>query len=373
MSQPVRQHFIPQSYLRNFAKGENGKFFIDALSSDSHEVKKNISTKDICVEKNIYTFDGIDIEKKYDLEKFYATNVDAVYPEVYRILTNPDVLEIDAEIKSKIILTITSMYFRTPKFLNYKNKNSDDLYDHLAKYADKKTGEVEYSFKGMDFNFNVNDLDEVKRNARIRNKEKFLLDHLAEWSKFVEVKMECGLSVIKIEDEVNLITSDNPVAIRAMKKNYWEVDDIFDANNMIQIPLDRKHFLYIYPNSETELNNTFWRSTANFWYALTCNHEMAALAEKWILGFPGSIEEHIVNNVKYNEETDENLKSIEDEKRRVLLLNELYELHVKHSFFHPLVIKRFVEIASMEIFKNNPIIDMTLQEYKKHGFKIQIK
>lgn len=372
MSNPVRQHFIPQSYLRNFAKNENGKYFVDALAKNSTEIKKGLSIKDICVEKNIYTFTGIETDKKYDLEKFYATNVDAVYPEVYSLLTNPDIDKIDSGSKAKIILTISSLFFRTPKFLNYKNKNSDDIYDHLANFADKTTGEINYKFKGSAYNFNINEIGEVKQAARLKNKEQFLVNHLSDWNKFVHLKMDCGISVIKIVDEIDLITSDNPVAIRAMKTNYWEVEDIFDPNNMIQIPLDKKHFLYIYPNSEKELKQTFWRSEGKLWNALTCNHEMADLSEKWILGFPGSIEAHISNTIKYNEETIENEKSIEDEKQRALLLQELYDLQVKHSFFHPLVIKRFIEIAKMEVFNNNTIIGFALKEYEKWGIKIKL-
>ena len=232
MSKPVRQHFIPQSYLRNFALNEGEKYFVDIKQKDSVAIKEKISVKDICVEKNIYTFHGAETDKKYDLEKFYATNVDSVYPEVYKLLTDPNVAEINKEQKKKILLTIMSLFFRTPKFLHQNNRNTNDIFDQLAKFADRLTGVVNYKFKGKDLTFNVRDLEVVKERAQLKNKENFLVNHLSDWNEFVNFKMECGIGVIKIIDNINLITSDNPVAIRAVKTNYWEVESIFDPNNI---------------------------------------------------------------------------------------------------------------------------------------------
>lgn len=367
MSKPIRQHFIPQSYLRNFALNEGDKYFVEIKQKGFDDIKEKISVKDICVEKNIYTIQGIETDKKYDLEKFYASNVDSVYPEVYKLLTDPETVTINEEQKKKILLTITSLFFRTPKFLNLNNKNTNDIFDHLAKYADKSTGEVNYKFGGKDFSFNVRELESVKQEAQLKNKERFLINHLADWDDFVNFKMECGIGVTKIVDDINLITSDNPVAIRAVKTNYWEIDSIFDANNMIQAPLDSKHFLYIFPNSEKKLNHTFWRSEGKLWNALTCNNEMEQLAEKWILGYPGTIKEHILNDKKYNTATEENNKAVEDEKQRVLLLQELYTMQEHLTFYDPLVIEKIIQFSGMHIFKGNPVIEESILKYKSLG------
>lgn len=129
MNSPIRQHFIPRSYLNNFAKHEKpDKYFVFARRKEG--VIK-ISTKDICVEKNLYTLPTNEQTKKFAIEKFYADNVDSVFPEVYRILTNDSLVSIDFETRLKIINTALSLYFRTPKFLNKQNKIFEDLVNYV--------------------------------------------------------------------------------------------------------------------------------------------------------------------------------------------------------------------------------------------------
>ena len=56
MSKPKHQHFIPKSYLKNFAVAEGNKYFVEAKLSSENSSKENlISIRDICVDKNIYT------------------------------------------------------------------------------------------------------------------------------------------------------------------------------------------------------------------------------------------------------------------------------------------------------------------------------
>ena len=114
------QHFIPRSYLRNFAEERNDKFFIDAKFLQSGTIKNNISVNDICVDKNIYTIPNA-ADDKYKLEKFYAENVDSAFPEVHRLLTNSSTTFVSPEQRQKIIYVTMSLYFRTPKFLNLQN------------------------------------------------------------------------------------------------------------------------------------------------------------------------------------------------------------------------------------------------------------
>jgi len=49
MSNPIRQHYIPRSYLKNFATKKDKKIFlVDAYNLEADSLNKNISTKDIC-------------------------------------------------------------------------------------------------------------------------------------------------------------------------------------------------------------------------------------------------------------------------------------------------------------------------------------
>lgn len=82
MNDPVHQHYIPQSYLRNFAEQDRKLAFVDTIMRGHDQKIKRLPTKAICAEKNIYTFNANDPGDPYALEKFYAKEVDALFPEI---------------------------------------------------------------------------------------------------------------------------------------------------------------------------------------------------------------------------------------------------------------------------------------------------
>lgn len=89
MSTPRHQHYIPKSYLKNFALEQDGKCFVEAkLKSEEQPKEKLISIRNICVDKNIYTLPGDVAGDKYAIEKYYASAMDAVYPEIYALLSD---------------------------------------------------------------------------------------------------------------------------------------------------------------------------------------------------------------------------------------------------------------------------------------------
>ena len=137
MSAPVRQHYIPRSYLKNFAtKKDKKKFVIDGYKLDEDVLIKDLSTKDICLEKHIYTIETKDDSKKFALETYYADNVDSEYPNIYKILTDKSIKKVDKNQKIQILYVCLSLYFRTPHYLNQHNKITNEILDNAVPYAD---------------------------------------------------------------------------------------------------------------------------------------------------------------------------------------------------------------------------------------------
>ena len=67
MNKPERQHFIPQSYLKNFSKQIKEKKYVDILNLGSREIITT-TTKKICVKTGLYTMPKA--EDPYYLEKY---------------------------------------------------------------------------------------------------------------------------------------------------------------------------------------------------------------------------------------------------------------------------------------------------------------
>ena len=73
MSDPIRQHHVPQLYLRRFAVKEKNVYKINVLRKGQQKCFK-ANVEDIAVEKHFYTIGcGAD---KYVWEKYYASEIE---------------------------------------------------------------------------------------------------------------------------------------------------------------------------------------------------------------------------------------------------------------------------------------------------------
>jgi hypothetical protein len=352
------QHYIPRSYIKNFASKQGDKYFVEALHKKTNKIIPSLSTKDICVSTNLYTMQETQGDK-FAIEKFYAQNVDSVYPEVYDLLINPEVKFITLDERRKIIFTTMSLYFRTPKFLNAHNTLIDNVFDDIAKYVDPKTGIVNCTFENEKIKFHISEIDNIKKEQRIKNKQAFLATHLELWHNFVEFKLNDGISVFQVEGDIDLITSDNPVVIRSIEENKF---NIFDPNNIIQLPLDRRHFLTIFPKTELSVQSQIFRGKRDQYFSLTSNLSVDRNCEEWIFGFSNTIVKHLDDQKKYGAHTEENIKMLEDSKTKAIKLSELLKTSQELGLFHQSVIDKVKEFRELEIFKGDLILENLIKE-----------
>ena len=371
MSQPKHQHFIPRTYLRNFAIEKEGKFFVQAKAKSEEKPKERLlSIKDICVERNIYTIPNAEETNKYSVEKYYAENVDAIYPEVYEILTNPKITNISNEQRAKIISTTLSLYFRTPKFLNIGKRRINKILEHVSRNFSDDNGNVKTQFMGYNLEFNIDNIESVKQEINTKEKVLFLRNHLKEWREFIEFKYKSAISVFTIYEDNKLITSDNPVIMRSRDGKFYSA---FDPDNIIHLPLDSKNFLTIFPNT-TDVNapNTIFRGSRDKWFALTTNLDVERNSENWIIGKPGSLDSHITDQAKYGESTPDNIQSISDIKEKGLDIQKLTDIISEEGTVANQKVADFIqEILKKQIHKNDPDIHKVSQILIELGFPIQ--
>lgn len=358
------QHFIPRSYLRNFAQRKKDKKFVDAVEISSKN-KLYISTKDICVKKGLYTLPKSHNNDPYALENYYAAHVDEVYPEVYELLTDKSRTFISGRQKHKIINTLLSLYFRTPKFLNAHNNLIDRIIDRAVELTDEAKEEIRVNYDGRPLNFLRAEADAIKQKLKEENRQIFLSTHLEVWHRFVAFKYECAISVFEVEGDIDLITSDNPVNIHSAVENPFH---LFDPTNVIQVPLDRRHFLFVYPNTEESQTNRINRGIRDKYFALTSNLQTERQAEKWIIGFPETVEKHFEDQKKYGEFNEENLKVYENMKQKAKLSAELLSVAQANGFFSQAVANKVKEFRKLECFQGDHELNNIVVELAKRGF-----
>ena len=369
MSKPKHQHFIPKSYLKNFSLEKEDKFFVEAkLKDDSLPMNKLISIRNICVDKNLYTIPHIETDDKYAIEKYYASHIDGIYPDVYKMLVDPSKEHITKEERSQILRTTMSLFFRTPKFLNNKERKLNIVLDFAVRNHNDGKGNVKFKFKDWNFDFHISNLEEVRTRMKIQNKLKFLQEHLGHWREFVEFKSSVGLSVYHVHEDTDLITSDNPVVMHSVAGNDF---DVFDPSNIISLPIDNKHFLTIFPNTEPSMTDRIFRGERDKWFALSMNRQVDENSEDWIIGKPGTIKAHLSDQVKYNEETEENFNAIDEIKERAFDLKDLMDIVNEYGTFGTQkVANKMKELMKKEIHQKDPDMKKLIEEIKRYGFEI---
>jgi hypothetical protein len=172
------------------------------------------------------------------------------------------------------------------------------------------------------------------------------------------------MSVFEIEGDVELITADNPVLIHSSAGNRFH---LFNPN-IIEVPIDRRHFLWVYPNTEHPGENRILRSVRDKWFALTLNSQVQKNAETWIIGYPGTVAKHLLDQKKYGEPNEENLKAVDNIKDSANLMMGLLELAEKHGFASYPVAEKVRQFRKMECFQGNADLQHYVEELAKRGF-----
>ena len=365
---PKNHHYIPQSYLKHFAfrektkKGKHEYYVYVRLAGK--EFQTNI--RNICSENYFYTIPNIDEKKKTIIEIYYAENIDSLYPKIYDLVTNDSLTEISDHQRIMVLVGCISLYFRTPAFNKILNEHYvqllKDLHSYFFGYSERS-----YSyFFGKKIDLKNIDYNQFRRGIVEENKIVFLMDHLKLFNQYVDYRKDDGIGITKNVDDSQFITSDNPVCIRNMYTG--EFHNLFDINNIITLPINHKYLLTITPKFDNSLKGTFSRISGNLLDTLISNHSVEQNSEKWIIGTPESIKNHIRDQIIYNEETPENLKMLEDMKERARILNEFDCFRMSQGgLVNDAVILKFLEISEMEVMKDDPNVKRLLDRFREQG------
>lgn len=325
-----------------------------------------MSIRDICVQSNLYTIPNEDIDKKFILENYYANNVDSAFPDIYNILIDDKIVHISPNQKNKILFTVLSLYFRTPKFLNSISSNDDKIIEASAITKDQQ-GYVRINWEdGQKSFFHIDKLNEEKSRRREYNRIKFLREHFEAWHDFVFKRNHGVINVFKFQETKPLITSNNPVQIGSL----YGGDGLFSSYGSIRLPLDSHHLLWIAPyeiNHDKSQLNRIYRQYRDESFAITSNKKAEQLAERRIFGSPGSISHHISDQQKFNTiEFGEPL--IENFKDKISALNELLSLMKRHGVSNSIVADKVKQMRRLNAFKDSRELQFIIDSLAKNGF-----
>jgi hypothetical protein len=290
MNEPKRHHLVPRCYLKNFGIRRKKDWFVDACEkSKGVENIFEVNIKNICVQTEYYTFSKLPDDQKRFLEKFYATNIEANYTELYELLTARNQTKLSTKQRFAIITFVISLSLRTSKagnnYNNFWNSTLDKVYGMLD--VEKGIDKIQIG-AGRYIDFKNNTLDQIKKE---HSKENIELFNLLNFQTFYEIssrRLKDGILVEKIHPSYKLISSDNPA--------YFD-HNIYDPTGFIKLPLDETYLLLIIPYTQEEYfdpKNISKRNLDEEWSYMEANYNnifQIENSEKYLIGSSTNIKD----------------------------------------------------------------------------------
>lgn len=287
----VLQHFVPKTYLKRFSLLRNNEYYINAFPKGTRNPCKLFETNitNICAKKNIYTLKG-NIKERQLLEDIYSNIFENEYDTIYKLLTDNSISDISSNLKLKIIETVITMFYRTKKWITSINEFSDNLLNktYLMCKQSKKSSFIDS--EGNRISIRNKTLEEIQSERRDANRIFHVISQLQIAEKLIDIMQNSNINVFEIKEDIELITSDNPVLF---KNIHHKLSIPFDKENVYYLPINSKFLLSIFPNENSHQLNKIIRLELKKQGVKRFNEIQESNSEMFILGTESSIESYL--------------------------------------------------------------------------------
>lgn len=276
-----KHHFVPRTYLKNFAHRKKDDFYVSVLQKDQPCEKifeSNITN--VCAENHLYTLKGNN-ESRLQLENIYSNIFENEYANLFSILTNDDIWEITTEKKKSIVSAVLTMFYRTKKWINVYNTFADESMNKIFQVCKQFHTDHYINSNGKRINIKGKSLEELQYNQKNITRIPIILTQLKTALKLIEAKQFDNIYIFKINDNCEFITSDNPVLARNINKT---TTIPFDIDNAYYLPISNKYLLSIFPKEDFPDNNIIIRMGINKEQVADFNKKQLSNSDKFIIG-----------------------------------------------------------------------------------------
>jgi len=292
-----RQHYVPRTYLKKFSTERSEEYFIKALPTTDCKEEKiiEINISNVCLQNGLYTLPGNTVKEKMLIEKFYSDNYETHYNKIYEILIDPDKKTLSDNERELIISTVVTMFYRTTKWVNLHNVFFNRVLEQ-AYFMCQQTGKDFFMFEKQKISIAGKTLEQLQKENKYENRPAQVLLQLQVALRLVKLRtIRDGICISKlVDDNSEFITSDNPVIYSNINGGHIAP---FDPSNVLKLPLDNKHMLFLMPYSDKETKHLLIRNnlsdTMCFSEKLTSNYEQLKNSERFILGSDSSLKGYL--------------------------------------------------------------------------------
>jgi len=284
----MKQHFVPQVYLRPFARKIKRYHSLDVYDKKEQKFIK-VKTENILAITNLYTLETPNeiSENPLIIEKVYAQFIEPLYGKIYRILIDDNKTIISDQERAEIIIGILHLYYRNPhnfdRIINRHVLNIENIYKIALENNQN-------SFSYIDEIFEVKEYDLNSIKSKIKEKlDHYFKNHLELTTKFTQNHEFMIIEVFKSE-KANLFTNDNPL----YHQDYL-VDDTSNPllfSSEFTIPINKKYFVKLSHNKEKK-NNFIYRSKISDFMVNVINNDIFNQAVRFVICNQDNYNEYI--------------------------------------------------------------------------------
>lgn len=247
MSDPIRQHHVPQLYLRRFAVKEKNIYKINVLRKGQKKCFK-ANVEDIAVEKHFYTIESE--PDKYVWEKYYASEIEPKMKTILDLIINrcdSAVLSkrariIDNDEKALVSMILVFQMLRSKNCREYEEKLYQDLIPEIVQ-------KIKVKFPSV-----MTNRIEERVERIIENEDTFksiicdVSTNLDRIQRFASILYNRTWMFFQLKDEKEFITSDNPVMLlnaRTLDAAPFK-NGLLDNDTIVSFPISPKILLVMY-------------------------------------------------------------------------------------------------------------------------------
>ena len=315
----IRQHWVPRTHLNRFAvERKPGEYQIHVLDKDKRVKSYPASTDKLCVKKNMYTLPGDTPEERQIVEKIYGEHWESDYHKVCDFVTDDGLREIDDATRMLIIGTVTTLLFRTMKWKARHNELMEQVFQTSVAYA-KQTGSKHVVLDGKPVLIDVKTVQELVREYDKEGHSAQVITQLSMAMKLAVLRAGDNVGIVKIDSEENFVTSDHPVGIW---NEHGGIIAPFSPSNALQLPINAKYRIDIYPAMDHRVRNHVARITHDGLMATaeaaTSNETQLQQCEYYLLGDRHTLDQF--ETVRNDQDLVDRIKA--EQKRRTTALFE---------------------------------------------------
>lgn len=250
----MNQHYVPRSYLKNFAFLKGKEYYVDAYDKKEERFFQT-NIKKICSEIDIYTLqkENLITTDLLVIEKIYSNGIEPLYIKAYELLTNNRVTHITNLQRVEILIGIFQLYIRNPtitkRAIAFHTKEIEKLWQDS-----QNKGHKGITYLEEDFSFRDTTKEEAINFFSKKVINEFKEKHVNGIGEISDFHEHAIIEISIIQDDTEFITSDNPLVL----EDYIVDNDspLLKSKEFILV-LNKKVALRLYHDNTKEIDRVY--------------------------------------------------------------------------------------------------------------------